>query len=73
MHHSSFWPEKEIDVKEKRYAIIDTGASGVQITQAWGPKAGDVKVFQRTPNLAIPMQERDLTIKEQERVKPYYL
>lgn len=72
VHHSSFWPEEEIDVKDKRCAIIGTGASGVQITQAWGPKAGDVKIFQRTPNLAVPMHKRDLTIEEQERIKPYY-
>lgn len=72
VHHSSFWPEEEVDVKNKRCAIIGTGASGVQITQAWGPEAGDLKVFQRTPNLAIPMRKRDLTVKEQERIKPYY-
>lgn len=72
VHHSSFWPEEEVDVKNKRCAIIGTGASGVQITQAWGPEAGDLKVFQRTPNLALPMRKRDLTIKEQERTKLYY-
>lgn len=52
--------------------MIGTGASGVQITQAWGPQAGDLKVFQRTPNLAVPMRKRDLSIEEQERIKPYY-
>ncbi|KAJ5227480.1 uncharacterized protein N7469_007486 [Penicillium citrinum] len=72
IHHSSFWPEEVIDVKDKRCAIIGTGASGVQITQAWGPEAGELKVFQRTPNLAVPMRKRDLTVEEQERVKPYY-
>ncbi|KXG49838.1 uncharacterized protein PGRI_058060 [Penicillium griseofulvum] len=72
VHHSSFWPEEEIEVKDKRCAIIGTGASGVQITQAWGPEAGDLKVFQRTPNLALPMRKRDLTIEEQENIKPYY-
>ncbi|KAJ6109267.1 hypothetical protein N7486_001501 [Penicillium sp. IBT 16267x] len=72
IHHSSFWPEEEVDVKNKRCAVIGTGASGVQITQAWGPEAGDLKVFQRTPNLAVPMRKRDLTVEEQERTKPYY-
>ncbi|KAL4952505.1 hypothetical protein BDW69DRAFT_167582 [Aspergillus filifer] len=72
VHHSSFWPEEHVDVKNKRCAVIGTGASGVQITQAWGPEAGDLKVFQRTPNLAVPMRKRDLTIEEQERIKPYY-
>jgi cation diffusion facilitator CzcD-associated flavoprotein CzcO len=72
VHHSSFWPEEEVDVKNKRCAIIGTGASGVQIAQAWGPEAGDLKVFQRTPNLAVPMRKRTLTVEEQERIKPYY-
>jgi cation diffusion facilitator CzcD-associated flavoprotein CzcO len=72
VHHSSFWPEDEVDVKNKRCAIIGTGASGVQITQAWGPVAGELTVFQRTPNLAVPMRKRDLTVEEQERIKPYY-
>lgn len=54
VHHSSFWPgEHTIDVRGKRCAVIGTGASGVQVTQAWGPKTGSLKVFQRTPNLAI--------------------
>jgi hypothetical protein len=44
IHHSSFWPDEEIDVKGKKCAIIGTGATGVQITQAWGPVAGEVKV-----------------------------
>ncbi|KAJ5165281.1 uncharacterized protein N7500_007111 [Penicillium coprophilum] len=72
VHHSSFWPEEGVEVQNKRCAVIGTGASGVQITQAWGPVAGDLKVFQRTPNLAIPMRKRDLTVEEQERLKPYY-
>lgn len=72
VHHSSFWPEEEVDVKNKRCAIIGTGASGVQVTQAWGPEAGELKVFQRTPNLAVPMRKRDLTVEEQERTKPFY-
>ncbi|KAI0596555.1 hypothetical protein F4775DRAFT_564253 [Biscogniauxia sp. FL1348] len=72
IHHSSFWPDEHVDVKGKRCAVIGTGASGVQIVQAWGPVAGDLKVFQRTPNLAVPMRKRDLTVKEQEDAKAYY-
>ncbi|KAK0390750.1 hypothetical protein NLU13_0253 [Sarocladium strictum] len=72
VHHSSFWPDGEIDVKNKRCGIIGTGASGVQITQGWGPKAGDLKVFQRTPNLAVPMRKRALTPEDQDRLKALY-
>jgi cation diffusion facilitator CzcD-associated flavoprotein CzcO len=72
VHHSSFWPEEHVDVKNKRCAVIGTGASGVQITQAWGPEAGDLKVFQRSPNLALPLKKRDLTVEEQESLKLHY-
>lgn len=70
--HSSFWPDDEIPVKGKKCAIIGTGATGVQITQAWGPEAGELKVFQRTPNLTVPMRQRDLTVEEQEVSKRWY-
>lgn len=72
IHHSSFWPDQEISVEGRRCAVIGTGASGVQITQALGPRVGDsgsVKVFQRTPNLAVPMRRRKLTDEEQNRQK----
>lgn len=72
IHHSSFWPDEHVDVKNKRCAVIGTGASGVQIVQAWGPEAGELKVFQRTPNLAVPMRKRILTVEEQERSKKFY-
>lgn len=72
IHHSSFWPDEEVNVKGKRCAVIGTGASGVQIVQAWGPKAGDLKVFQRTPNLAVPMRRRNISLEESERIKPAY-
>lgn len=72
IHHSSFWPDEELDVSGKRCAIIGTGASGVQVTQAWAPVAGSLKVFQRTPNLAIPMRKRNLSVKEQQTSKANY-
>lgn len=72
MYHSSFWPIEGVDVRGKRVAVIGTGASGVQITQEWGPIAKSVKTFQRTPNLACPMGKRDLTADEQNKLKPFY-
>jgi cation diffusion facilitator CzcD-associated flavoprotein CzcO len=72
IHHSSFWPEEGVDVSGKRCAVIGTGASGVQIAQEWGPVVGSLKVFQRTPNLAIPMGKKDLTHEEQQNAKVHY-
>jgi len=70
--HSSFWPAEGIDYKDKRVAIIGTGASGVQMIQEMTPTAAQVTVYQRTPNLSLPMGRRDLTREEQDAQKPMY-
>ena len=72
VHHSSFWPQEGVDVQGKRCAVIGTGASGVQVSQTWGPVVESLKVFQRTPNLALPMRKRPLTEAEQKATKAYY-
>jgi cyclohexanone monooxygenase len=40
--------------------VIGTGATGVQVTQECAGKAAHLTVFQRTPNLALPMRQRKL-------------
>jgi cation diffusion facilitator CzcD-associated flavoprotein CzcO len=72
MCHSSFWPAEGIDYKGKKVAVIGTGASGVQMIQEIGPAAEKLDVYQRTPNLALPMGRRDLTKEEQDQLKPLY-
>jgi cation diffusion facilitator CzcD-associated flavoprotein CzcO len=49
-----------------------TGASGVQIAQEWGPKVKELTLFQRTPNLALPMGKRDMTKEEQVALRSTY-
>ncbi|KAH0842356.1 hypothetical protein AYO21_00029 [Fonsecaea monophora] len=71
IHHSSFWPKEGVDVKGKRVAVIGTGATGVQITQEWAREIGEdghLEMFQRTPNLACPMNQVYLTKEEQAKV-----
>jgi cation diffusion facilitator CzcD-associated flavoprotein CzcO len=72
MHHSSFWPAEGVDYDGKRVAIIGTGASGVQMIQEIGATAKQLTVFQRTPNLTLPMGRRDLTKEEQLPIKSMY-
>jgi cation diffusion facilitator CzcD-associated flavoprotein CzcO len=74
MHHSSFWPEKGVDVKGKRVAVVGTGSTGVQLAQETSKDAASVTVFQRTPNLALPMRQAKLTKEEQikQRKEPNY-
>ncbi|MCJ1434294.1 hypothetical protein MMC27_003661 [Xylographa pallens] len=72
MHHSSFWPEEGVEIKAKRVAVIGTGATGVQLTQECAKDAAELTVFQRTPNLALPMRQRKLTKEEQDAAKDDY-
>jgi cyclohexanone monooxygenase len=44
----------------RRVGVIGTGASGVQVIQEAGRIAAHLTVFQRTPNLALPMQQQAL-------------
>lgn len=75
IHHSSFWPHEGVDVKGKKVAVIGTGATGVQITQEWAHEIGedgDLKMFQRTPNMCCPMRQVKLTPEGQMKDKRNY-
>jgi len=66
--HTARWRE-DIEMSDKRIAIIGTGASGVQVIQEAGPVARHLTVFQRTPNIALPMQQRRLDDEENAAIK----
>ncbi|KAJ5537713.1 hypothetical protein N7494_007192 [Penicillium frequentans] len=53
--HPSYWPKEEPDLKGKKVAVIGTGSTGVQLAQELSQVAGEFVLFQRTPNLALPM------------------
>ncbi|KAI1936972.1 hypothetical protein LOZ12_005217 [Ophidiomyces ophidiicola] len=72
MHHPWSWPREGVDVKGKRVGVIGTGASGVQIIQEIADEVEELLVFQRTPNLALPMRQSKLVPEEQEIKKPEY-
>ncbi|KAK9465237.1 FAD/NAD(P)-binding domain-protein [Lipomyces arxii] len=67
VYHSNDWPEEGVELTNKRVAIIGTGSTGVQITQEAGKVAKELTVFQRTPNLALPMQQRRLDLLDQDK------
>lgn len=66
--HSSKWPKQGIDLTNKRVAVVGTGSTGVQLTQDLGKIVKELVVFQRTPNLAIPM--RQLSFQGEEQMYP---
>ena len=44
----------------------------MQVAQEWGPKVPHMTLFQRTPNLALPMGRRAMTKEEQDGVRAHY-
>ncbi len=59
-HHTGLWPQDGVDLVGKRVGVLGTGASGVQVAQEAARVASHLTVFQRTPNLCLPMQQRSL-------------
>jgi cation diffusion facilitator CzcD-associated flavoprotein CzcO len=55
--------------KGKRVGVIGTGASGVQVIQEVYRDIAELTVFQRTPNLALPMRQRKLDDETNRRMK----
>jgi len=53
----------------KRIAVIGTGASGVQTIQESGRDAKQITVYQRTPNYAIPMNQKKFTEEDVRKMK----
>lgn len=59
--HSSFWPVEGVDMKGKRVGVVGQGATGIQIAQESAKDADALTVFIRTPNTALPMNQRKIS------------
>ncbi|KAJ3859205.1 cyclohexanone monooxygenase [Lentinula novae-zelandiae] len=68
VYHSARWPEM-YDFKDKRAGIIGTGATAIQIIQEIAPHVAHLTVFQRTPNLALPMRQKNISAEAEEKLK----
>ena len=51
--HTAMWPD-DLDLTDKKVAIIGTGASAIQVIPAIVEKVASLTVFQRTPPWIIP-------------------
>lgn len=68
-HHTGLWPQDGLDMTNKRVGIIGTGASGIQVAQEAAKVASHLIVFQRTPNLFLPMRQEKFTAKDNETLR----
>lgn len=64
MHHSALWPEEEVPLAGKRVAVIGAGSTGVQVVQEASKVASHLTQFIKSPNYALPMRQRQITVEE---------
>lgn len=69
--HSARYPCSP-NVKNKRVAIVGSGATAVQCTQEIAKEASHLTVFIRTASISLPMYQRNLTEFEQRINKSMY-
>ncbi|KAF2168746.1 hypothetical protein M409DRAFT_65164 [Zasmidium cellare ATCC 36951] len=69
--HSSLWPEN-IDLTNKRVAIIGAGSTALQVMQEAAKVATSVTQYIRTPNLALPMRQRQISEDEIYAYRPQF-
>jgi cation diffusion facilitator CzcD-associated flavoprotein CzcO len=64
--HPSYWPKEEPALAGKKIAVIGTGSTGVQLAQELSAVASEFTLFQRTPNMALPMKQINYNTKTRE-------
>lgn len=67
--HTAHWPQDGLDLSGKRVGVIGNGASGVQVIQEASKVAAELTVFQRTPMIALAMQQRQMSAAEEQAKK----
>ncbi len=61
--HSAHW-NNNVDLRGKRVAVIGTGASAMQFMPTLAATAGDVTIFQRSPQWVRPNSDYHRTVSE---------
>lgn len=54
--HTARYPRDGLDLAGKRVGVVGTGATGIQVIQTIASEVGELKVFQRTAQYAVPMR-----------------
>jgi acetone monooxygenase len=67
--HTARWPKESVGFTGKRVGVIGTAATGIQVIQTIASQVAHLKVFQRTPQYAIPMNNPKLTDKDRAAYK----
>ena len=71
-YHTAQWPHEPVSFSGKRVAVIGTGSTGIQTIQEVAKTAGQLTVFQRTPNWCVPLHNSKITREVQAKIKASY-
>ena len=72
LFHTARWPKERVDLAGKRVGIVGTGATGIQVIQTIAAEVGHLKVFLRTPQYIIPMQNPKFSDTDREAYKALF-
>ncbi len=72
VYHTGSWPHAGVDFTGLTVGLIGTGSSAVQSIPLIAAQAGQLFVFQRTPNYVVPARNGPLEAAVQARVKASY-
>ena len=53
--HTGRWPREALDLADKRVGVVGIGATGIQVIQTIASQVKHLKVFIRTPQYVLPM------------------
>jgi len=59
--HTARWPQQGVDLTGKRVGVVGTGATGIQVIQTIASEVAELKVFQRTAQYAVKMNNFPLS------------
>ena len=71
-YHTGDWPREGVDLTGKRVGVIGTGSTGTQLIPVVAEQAGQLTVFQRTPNFSMPARNMPLDPDFMKQVKATY-
>jgi len=58
---TSRWPKEGVELAGKRVGVIGTGSTGIQAIPMLAQQAGQLFVFQRSPNFTVPARNAPLS------------
>ena len=70
--HTGDWPEEGVELEGRRVGIIGTGSTAIQAIPILAEQAGELFVFQRTPNFSMPARNTPMDPDYQKRAKADY-